>query len=310
MKEPNLNMQNDPDSTSKQRFSEFLLILTTIIWGTTFIITKMAISVIPPLFYMGERFLFASLVFLPVLKRFKGFNLEQLKISLVGGLIFFISNATQTIGMKFTSASNAGFITGLNVILVPVFLAIIFKQKVNKYLWIGVILSIIGIGFLSFRGFESLSLGDPLVLICAIMYAFYIIYIDRNLSKIDIYVFSMVQLLAISGYSFISSSIFENWGVIFSSGVSSIFTINNFLILLYMGAIASSSTIVFQIYGQRHVSPTRCAIIFSLEPVFAGFFAVIIGHEIINFYMIIGASLIFIGIMIAELGKNKSISRA
>ncbi|MCP4764594.1 MAG: DMT family transporter, partial [archaeon] len=176
---PEKKAGNDNDNINingKEKLSILLLIITTILWGTSFIITRTIIEVIPPMFYMGLRFFMAGIAFIPFIKQFKKISKEEIKISFVAGFLYFVAIGTQTLGMTDinTTASKAGFLTGLNVILVPIFLAIFFREKISKRIWIAVVLAIIGTYILSSNnGINSISIGDILIIICAIFCAFY-----------------------------------------------------------------------------------------------------------------------------------------
>jgi drug/metabolite transporter (DMT)-like permease len=291
--------ENNPtDSKNKRRLSETLLVLTTILWGTTFIITETLVNVIPPLFYLGIRFLIGALVFLPYIKRFK-LNKNIVKVSFIAGLLYFISILTQTYGLKDpeTTASEGAFITALSVIMVPIILSIFSRKKLPIRLWIGVVSAVLGTAIMTLIGSEVISTGDILVFICAVFYAIYIIYIGNKTQDFDTIVFSAMQLLFISIFSF-SISAFTEFFIIFEN-IHAIFSLSNILVLIYMGAVATSLPSIFQIYGQRHVSSQRAAIIFALEPVFATFFAVIIGGNTFNWQTIIGGVLILAGIIVS-----------
>ena len=296
-------VENNPaDSKYKKRLSETLLVLTTVLWGTTFIITETLVNTIPPLFYLGIRFLIGALVFLPFIKRFK-LNKKIIKISFFGGLLYFISIVAQTYGLKDpqTSASEGAFITSLSVIMVPIILSIFSRKKLPLRLWIGVISAVLGTATMTLVGnevgSEGISTGDILIFICAVFYALYIIYIGNKTHEIDMIVFSAMQVFFISILSFFTSALTE-FHIVFEN-INSIFSFSNVLVLIYMGAVATSLPFIFQTYGQKHVSSQRAAMIFALEPVFASFFAVIIGGNTFNWQTIIGGVFIFAGIFVS-----------
>jgi drug/metabolite transporter (DMT)-like permease len=290
---------------------ELILILTTIIWGTSFIITKTIIEIVPSNFYMGIRFLIGAAFFIPFMVKYKHYTRKFIKISFIAGFIYWVSNFTQTIGLQTTTASKSGFLTGLNVIMVPIFLYILFRKRISKVIWIAGILATIGTTFLTgilTGNFDSFVIGDFLTLICAVFCAFYIIYLDRNSSDTDYMVFSGLQLLFISLFSFISAFLFDEYSII-SADIMVIFSFNNIIAWVYMGIIVTSLTFLFQVYGQARLSATKSAIIFALEPVFATFFAMVIGNETLTAATIIGAIFILTGILIYELYPEKKIEK-
>lgn len=286
-------------SNSKQlKIGTILLVITTIIWGSTFIITNILTQIVPPMFYMGIRYLIGFIAFIPFLGRLKKFTKKQFKIGFIAGTLCWASFAFQTVGIQLTTAIKSAFITGLTVIMIPIFLAFFYKKKVSKKIWISTFFALVGVSILSFGGVEQPSIGDLLVLIYGVFYALYVIYLGIHLKEIDIIGISTIIVFTISLFSFVISFIFEDMQYIFGEGASSIFTYQNLGIMLYMGLIATTISNLTQNYGQKHISPAKTAIIFSLEPLFATFFAVL-GKESLNLQIIIGAILIFTGIIIS-----------
>lgn len=292
-------LKTAPRSTSKQkRISELLLVTTTILWGTTFIITNKVTQIVPPMFYMGVRYLIGFIAFLPFIGHLKKIDKKQLKIAFIASFLVWASFALQTVGIKLTTATKSAFITGLNVIMVPIFVAIFYKKKVPVKIWISTILALAGVSIMTFGGFDSIELGDVLVLICDVFYALYIIYLDNNLKHVDTIGFSIILVFLLSFFSFIVSFLFEPIDLIFGDLSDQIFTLSNLWIMIYMGIIATMIATLTQTFGQRHVNSTRTAIIFALEPLFATFFAVVFG-EILNWQTIVGGIIIIGGILIS-----------
>jgi drug/metabolite transporter (DMT)-like permease len=275
------------------------LILTTILWGSTFTITNQVTQIIPPLLYMGIRYLLGFIVFLPMWNRLKVMDLQKWKITLIASLLLWSSFVLQTIGIQLTTAAKSAFITGFNVILVPLFTAGIYRQRVKPIIWVSTVIALIGISLMSFAGFSSIELGDVLVLISGVLYAFYIIYIERVVDKIDLVPFSAFQLGFLSIFSFFTSFIFEDMVSFISQNRATLFSRDIILIMVYMGVIATSIATIAQMYGQYHVSATRAAIIYALEPIFGALFAVFIGREILSWQTIVGGILVVGGILIS-----------
>lgn len=290
------------------RVGDLLLLITAILWGSTFIITNTLTQIIPPMFYMGIRYLIAFIGFLPFISRLKNFSKKEIKITLIASLLVWISFATQTFGIQLTTATKSGFITGLNVIMVPIFASLLFKQKISWKIWISTLFALVGVSILSFGDFGEISFGDILILICDVFYALYIIYLEYNLKKVDTVGFSIILVFNLSVFSFILSIFTDDYNYIFTTGSEMIFTLQNLLIMLYMGIVASSIATLTQSFGQTVVSSTRAAIIFALEPIFAAFFAIIIGSEYLTIPVILGGILIMIGVYFSIIStKNDSI---
>ncbi len=299
------DLPNESPSKISPRLGDMLLIITTILWGSTFIVTNTLTQIIPPMFYMGVRYLLGFLGFLPFLHRLRHFSRKQVKISIIASLLAWVSFATQTYGIQLTTATKSGFITGLNVIMVPIFIALIFRQKVKGKIWISALLALIGVSIFSFGEFGALTFGDVLILICDVFYALYIIYLEYNLNKVDSIGFSIILVFNLSFFSFILSFITEDYSYIFNEGFSIIFTWQNLLIMVYMGIVASSIATLTQTFGQTVVKSTRAAIIYALEPIFAALFAVLLGSEKISIQLFIGGLIIMIGIYISILSNNE-----
>ena len=277
----------------------FLLILTTILWGSSFIITKNLTEEVPIFQYLGFRFLIAFLGFIPFFPRLKNLNPKILGMAVITGLLYFFGMVFQTFGLQdpATTAGKAGFITGLSTIMVPFISWIMYKKHMNKYIWVAVALSTLGMAFLLLEGEGGLVFGDVLVLICSFFWPFYIIYNDKFVRVSDIFLYSTVQVAVISASSFIGSLL------VGEKYLFNIYSTSVWSILIYMGLGVVTLTFLFQNWSQQYQEPAQTAIIFTLEPVFAALFGFLIGNEILSLMGIIGFILIFTAILITAL-KN------
>jgi drug/metabolite transporter (DMT)-like permease len=288
------------DIISPKKFGLALaaLFLTTVLWGTSFIITKTITKEVPIFAYLTLRYSIALVGLIPILYRFKRINKKTLYGGIITGILYYISMVFQTYGLQTTTAGKTGFITGLGTVLVPFVMWFAYKKKVKLRIWIAVVLSTLGMGFLLLEGESGVFIGDMLILVCAVFYAFFVVANDDFVRKVDIYLFSFVQLAILSLLSLGSSFVLnENWSM-------TPITIDFWLIILYMGLGVTTLTFLFQNYGQQYLSPTKTAIIFTLEPVFAALFGVLFGKEIITIFGLIGATMIFTALLIAVI-KNE-----
>jgi drug/metabolite transporter (DMT)-like permease len=285
-------------TTKRSTIAIILLILTTILWGTSFIITKNITQEVPVFFFIGLRFIIAFLGFLPFLFHLKKLNKETLLMGIITGIIYFLGFTIQTTGLQTTTAGKAGFITGLSAIFVPFIAWFGFKKPLSKRIWGAVALSVIGMAFLLLEGESGVILGDLIVLISAIFWAFFIIFNDKFVNQVNIYAYSIIQTLIVSILGFISSLIIREqyWEISYS--------LNFWFIMIYMGIMVMTLTIIFQNWSQKYQGPTQTAIIFTLEPVFAALFGYIIGNEILTLFGWLGCSLIFIAILLSVLKRN------
>ena len=294
------------DNTSSKRsgIAILLLILTTVLWGTSFIITKNIIKDVPIFLYLGLRFLIAFIGFIPFFPHLKNLNKKVFLMGLITGLFYFFGIVFQTYGLQSNqSAGKTGFITGLSTVIVPFLTWMGFKKRPHIRIWFAVILSVAGMAFLLLEGVSGLIIGDVLVLICAFFFALYIVLNDKYVRLIDVYLYSIIQVLIISASSFICSLILQESYDLLS------YSLPFWIVMLYMGIAVMTLTILFQNWSQQYQGPTKTAIIFTLEPVFAALFGFLIGNEILSMFAWVGCGFIFTAILITVLKKNNNIEK-
>lgn len=301
---------NNPTQKTEGRFiGEGAMLFVTLLWGTTFAIVKLSLHDVSTMLFIALRFSIVSVLLIPIIIKFrKEFSKEAIFAGLILGLLLFGGFATQTFGLKYTSATKSGFLTGSAVIIVPFLQIIIEKRKPNTGAVIGVIMVFIGILFLSsnsnslFSIFQEIkmnfTIGDFLTLVCALFFAFYIIYIDVFTKSYNFWVMIILQMGVTSILAFIATFLTS------LSGIEQIrFEFTNYLLfgLLYTSIFTTLITTTMQTKYQKLISPTKAGLIFSLEPVFAAIFAFFLLHEEITNLGYIGAGIIFIGLIISEL---------
>jgi drug/metabolite transporter (DMT)-like permease len=289
-------------------FGEAALLLMTLIWGGTFVIVKLSLKDISSMLFIASRFGIASVI-LSLIFFFR--KVELVKKSMLPGLLLgitlFISFCTQTIGLKYTSATKSGFITGISVVLIP-FFQIFFEKKIpSKGQAFGTVVVFSGLLFLSSPGNSivalftelgsSFNFGDIMTLLCAITFGFYVVQLDIETRKHDFKTLLITQLISVTLLSLIASFLFSG----FSYEPIHV-QVTEYLIfgLLYTGVLATLINVFLQTKYQKRVSPTKAGIIYSFEPIFAATFAFfILGEKITNFGLV-GCALIFIGLLISE----------
>lgn len=289
---------NEKKHKKKKVIANLFLIFTTILWGTTFIITKTLTQDIPIFLYLGLRYLLGTIGFIPLFFHFKYFNKKILLVGILTGFIYYLLMVFQTYGLQTTTAGKAGFITGLSTVIVPFITWFLYKRKVRYRIWIAVGLSVIGMALLLLENESGIIIGDFLVLGCAVFCAIFIVLNDKNVRIFDVYLYTIIQLITLTLLCFTSSLILRESYDLFSS------QLDFWLIMLYMGFGATSLTFIFQNWGQKHQGPSQTAIIFTLEPVFAALFGFLIGNEILMLFNWIGMGLIFTAILITVLKIN------
>ncbi len=258
------------------------------------------IQKVPLLLYITIRYLIALLGFAPLFPRIRHMNKKILLTGAFTGVIYYLSMVFQTLGLLTTTAGKAGFITGLGTIMVPFFTWMMFKKPVKARTWIAVALSVVGMALLLLDRESGFVIGDLLVLICAFFCAVFIVYNDKYVRLVDIYLYSIVQLATIAALCF-SSMLFFRTAVDSPMLSTPIF----WFILLYMGICTTTLTVIFQNWGQKHLNPTQTAIIFTLEPVFAAIFGYLLGSELLSPQALVGCVVIFLAILITVMENKK-----
>ncbi|PID59859.1 MAG: multidrug DMT transporter permease [Ignavibacteriae bacterium] len=297
------------NNTNKYK-AELILIFITILWGATFPIIKEALNDISSLTFISIRFAFAGIFLLPFVIK-KRFTKKAAKSGILLGVFLFLGFAAQTFGLKYTTAIKSSFLTGTVVIMVPILQLLIEKKPPNKGVIFGVIIVTIGISFLSSGGKSILNLfsdlgsnfnlGEILSLFCAFFYAIYIVLLDVESNKYDFWILLFYQIVAIAVLSTGFMFLFDATSI---EHIKVDITKNLIWAVFYTSIFTTLITTALQTKYQKSVTPAKAGIIFSLEPIVATILAFfLLGEKITNFGYI-GAALIIIGLLTAELYES------
>lgn len=292
--------------------ADISLMLVALVWGATFVLVQNAISTLKPFSFNGVRFLIATLLLGGWLLLFSREQLKHLnrKVLLAGffmGFWLFLGYATQTMGLLFTTSSNAGFITGLSVVLVPFFSFLLLKQRPGTNAIIGVLIATGGLYLLTMTNSTSFNIGDGLVFLCAISFALQIIVTGKYSGSYPSLLLTVIQIATVAILSIISAFVFEDWHQALSLKV--LLHGKVFAALLVTSIFATALAFFAQTTFQKYTTATRVALIFALEPVFAAITAYFWGGERLTSTAILGCGLIFAGMVLAELPIAKLLSR-
>jgi len=275
--------------------AEFYLLIIVIIWGSTFALIKGVIDLIPPYTLLTYRFLLAALILIVIFwKRLKKFNIIILKKGSLIGIFLFLGYTFQTVGLKYTTATKAGFITGLSVVLVPIISHFFIKEKVNRNSVIGVVFAFIGLWFLNYNNGFNFNLGDFLVLLCAFSFAMHIISVGLFSKKLDYVLLAITQITVVFVLSLIMALIFERPAIHFS------YSSDIWWSIAITGVFATALAFYMQNKFQRYSTATKTAIIFSGEPIFAAMFAYLLLGEKVGLIAWVGGLLIIFGMIISQ----------
>jgi drug/metabolite transporter (DMT)-like permease len=277
--------------------AELFLLSITLIWGSTFATSKYLLSSISPLFYIGVRFLAATVIFgLLFARRVLAFRRSSLRKGAVLGVLLFLGFATQMVGLQYTGASKAAFITGMMVVFTPICQLAIERRPPKIGNVVGILLVTGGLYLLTSPSGSEFNLGDGLNLICAVTFALYIVYLDVFSKDEDPVHLTIAQFVTCTVLGFASGLMFED--VRFTP------TIGGYLALSYLIVFATVIALFVQNRFQRDTTPTRSAVIFSIEPVLAAGFAYVILGEVLGLVGFIGGSLIVTGVLVSELSPG------
>lgn len=291
---------------SKKLKADLVLLIITVIWGASFPIMKIVLAYIPAYAYLTLRFFLAAAVLtLLYPSSLKKLNKRTLLHGCIIGLFMFGGMAFQVVGLYTTTASNSGFITGLNVVMVPIISALLLKKKPDRASVIGVTIAFAGLFFLSGGLKFDFNFGDFLTFLCAICWAFQIIFIDRFTETGDASLLAILQL-AFTGLASGVLWLAADWGkpMVINGTV--------ILILLFTGIMGSALAFGGQTIAQKYTTPTHTSLIFTAEPVFAALFAMVIPNadgltEIPSVTKAVGCLMILAGMLVSELkiGQKK-----
>jgi drug/metabolite transporter (DMT)-like permease len=276
---------------------ELALVAVTAVWGSTFVLVRDAVAQIPPFTFIAYRFLAAALLLAVIRPRLAGDGQAGLLgAGAVVGLALFAGYGFQTVGLQYTTASNAGFITGLAVVLTPLLGGLVLRQPPGRWPLLGALLAAVGLGLLSLQRLE-VRRGDALVFGCAVAFAAHILLLGRYAPRFSSYRLAVVQLATAGLLALVWAGIAGDLTVPASTEV--------WVALAITSVVASAGAFLIQTRAQRQVSPTRTAVILTMEPVFAGLFGFLLADERLSGRGWLGAGLILAGMLVAELGGRQ-----
>src|SRR5258708_2639035 len=264
------------------------LVLVTLIWGATFVLVKRAGADVSWLLFVGLRFAIAAVVLAIAFRRqFRAGTpvLPSLRAGAIAGCFLFTGYILQTFGLKYTSAANAGFITGLYIPLVPLLGALVFRKPPKFSEGLGVVTAFAGMALMTVKGsLFDINHGDLLVVACSVVYAGHILVLGHfaATSNVQLLAFSQIATGAVIGA--VSCWWVEPPRIEWTAPVG--------VALVVTSLFATALAFLIQTWAQKYTSPTRTAIIFSLEPVFAWIAAWLLAGEVLSARAVAGALLI------------------
>ena len=296
---------NSHRGESQRLRADVILLMVSLIWGSAFVAQRVAATSMNTFLFNGLRFLLGAVVLFPLAvhsKRRGGYskslNLHNLGYVLLAGILLFLGASLQNLGLRSTTAANAGFITGMYVILVPLLLALIWRQWPEKMVWLAVGLSASGLFLLSTGGNLSLAPGDRLEFGGAILWSGHVILIGFLAQRVEALTISIGQNLVCGLLSLLT--LLLTAGENLWSGLST-----SWWTIIYTGILSVGVGYTLQIIGQRVAPATDAAIIMSMEAVFAAIFGWILLSEYLSGVQIVGCSLMVVAMVLVQVGPGR-----
>ena len=268
----------------------------TAAWGSTFFLLKDVVERVPVTDFLAVRFALAAVAVALIAPRsMSRLTPLERRHGVLLGLVYGGGQILQTVGLQTTSASVSGFVTGMYVVFTPLLGAVLLRARIGRTVWAAVALATLGLGVLSLQGL-SVGSGEALTLASALLYAAHIVGLGAWSSARSAIGLTLVQLLTITvvcGAGALSGGL-----VLPDRGA-------DWVALVYMALVAGALALVVQTWAQAHLAATRAAIIMTMEPVWAGFFAVLFGDERLGPRVVLGGALVLAAMYLVELGPRR-----
>ncbi|WP_339510651.1 DMT family transporter [Pseudomonas sp. RL_15y_Pfl2_60] len=284
--------------------ADLLMLVTAMIWGSAFVAQRLGMDSIGPFLYSGLRFSLAAVVLLailPLLSRNKAASKPAVDKSLLsGGAIMGVALAVginlQQVGLLFTSVTNSGFITGLYVIIVPI-LGLFIGQRSGMGIWLGASLAVIGMFLLSVGEGFTVASGDWLQLAGAFVWGLHVLLVGFFATRHDPLRLAVIQFITCAAISMVLALIFEPFALDAIAAAAPA--------IIYGGIFGVAIGFTLQVVAQKHAIASHAAIILSLEAVFAAIAGAILLNETLHLRGYIGCTLMFAGMLLAQLWPHK-----
>lgn len=276
----------------RQSLAVCALLVATTVWGSTFFLIKDLLSDMSTLSFLAIRFLasgilvgicfFSRLCRAPKETWIHGFGL---------GFVYASAQIFQTKGLESADASVVGFITGLYVVLTPLLVWLLFREKIKPINLAAAIIALAGLMVLSLKGL-SIGIGETITLIGAILFSLHIVLTARWATRDNPLTLAAVQLIALGLFCPLA---------VLPFGITLPHTASAWVAIAYTVVFAAIGALILQTWAQSQLRPTKAAVVMTMEPVFAAFFAVFFGGEDVTMRMLIGGALVLVAMLITEL---------
>lgn len=294
--------------SAKKAGSAAILVIASLIWGVSFVAQSAGMEYIGPFTFTAARSFVASLALIPCFLLFDRLGWSPVaarrttwKAGVLLGLLLFVGQNLQQVGILYTSVAKAGFITSLYIVFTPIF-GFLFHKRVHPALWFCAGIAMLGLYFLSIRDDFSVSPGDLLVLACAVVYTFHILVIDRFADTADVVRMSCIQFFVCGALSLIPSLAFESPTLPRLTAA--------WLPILYAGVMSGCFAYTMQMLGQRNIEPTAAALLLSPEAVFAALAGWILLGQTLTKRELMGCALVMAAVVLSQLPWTRLLAHA
>jgi drug/metabolite transporter (DMT)-like permease len=284
---------------SRRLFADLALLAVAAFWGLTFPLGKIVVTVLGPFTYLAVRFTIGALLLVVGLpgSRF-AMPAGRWRAALAVGGVFFLGYALQTVGLRLTTASKAGFITGLSTVFVPIIATVWLRRPPRPGVLVGIAAAMAGLGLLTLTETVRIGAGDWLMLGCAVCFAFHIVLIGRLARALDPVPFALAQVLPVGLFSAVAASSEQPVAHLAAAGGPI------WGMIVFMAATGTVFALLVQTWAQRFTTPSHTGLMFTFEPVAAAVAAYAILGEVLTGRQALGAALIFAGILASELNQT------
>ena len=282
-----------------------IIIVATVIWGSSFVIVKDVTGSITPAWILALRFSAASAIMAVALlgRRRVYFEKTHVAYGLLFGIAMFLAYYLQTVGITDTTPGKNAFLTGTYCVIVPFLAWAVTRKRPNRYNIAAALLCIAGIGFISLDGNLSIRFGDAMTLACAFFYAVHIVLVSMFSKGRDIFVLTMWQFIGVAVCSLVVGLVGEPlpaWADLPAECWAS---------LAYLAVACTALALLFQNIGQAHLPPATASLLLSLEAVFGVAFSVALGTEELSVRIVVGFALVFAAIVVSEVLPERAKTR-
>ena len=276
----------------KTSWAAIAMLAVAITWGAAFVLMKDAIQDQPFYDFLATRFTLAVLVMIAFRPRvLKAIDAPTLKHGVILGTLLAGGYITQTIGLELTTAAITGFITGLYVVLTPLIGWLMFGNKINKQLVIGIALAFIALGFLTLNGF-AIDVNQLWVVLCAILFAGHIVGLSVWSPGKDVYALTLVQLALVAIYSWA--------GALMDGSYDAPVNGDGWFAIVFTAVFSTAVAFLVQTWAQSIMDPSRVAIFLTTEVLWTAVIAVLVGQEVLGLKTVLGGALMVAAMLVVE----------